>query len=962
MCRICLHVIFFFVLSPVAISQNAVTDSLYKLFLHEKSAVQKAQRFFDYAQIVMQNDPQAGTAIADTLEELGKIAKDQKSLARAMHLRGDALYEQGKYAEAQLFYKKELSIARSIKDLELQSRALNRIGGAQQNLGELDSAIAYLLLSAKIKEQLGDQKDIATIYSNIGNVFSDLKMSDKAIEWLEKSLAIRLSLPQGERGAIVCYNNLSVAYNGKGDYDKAIEYAQRGFDLAQETDNKFFSGVLAGSLGHLWLAKNDLDRSIRMSEKAVELLSEASRKPNLVFPLANLASAWLQKGNNAKAMDCNNRGYAIMQELKLIEPLEVYYENYGKIYESLGDYQQATSWYKKLIILDDSLFNKEKLDAVAEAEALFNSKKNEAQLIRQQLEIERQANQNKTILIVAIVALLVLAGGFRHWRNKQHLRQKEAELVAQLKHAEAEKLREMDSLKSTFFANISHEFRTPLTLILSPLEQMMSGTMKGDCQRYYRMMYRNGKHLLGLVNQLLELSKLESGKLRLQVSQSDLPAFVKAVTYCFGSFAVQKQINFKVVVQDDPKLCFFDKDKLEKILSNLISNAFKFTSEGKQIVVLVEMENETAIFSIVDEGMGIPQSQLPTLFERFAKSVSSELQSGSGIGLALTKELVELHKGKIEVESEEGKGTTFRVTLPTGASHYTAAEMATELPTDGEVFLRTAIPALEPPLAQYGQGMAEVLSADSKPLLLIVEDNPDVRSYLLEQFAGQYLVLEADNGKSGLRQALEKTPDLIISDIMMPEMDGKEFCRLLKTNEKTSHIPIIMLTALVQQHDRITSLELGADDYLIKPVNIRELIIRAANLIESRKKLHDHYRSTFRTFSSSIPVTAQSVDVLFLKKVRDAIEANLDDENFSVVGLSLQVGMSRSQLHRKLSALTGFSPNEVIRNMRLERAKELLKKKAGNASEVAYKTGFNSPAYFSKCFKDYFGITPGEVN
>ncbi|MBK8564819.1 MAG: tetratricopeptide repeat protein [Saprospiraceae bacterium] len=968
------------------IAQQSTADSLRSLFVKEKDPLKKAYFYYDLADFLMKEKPEAGLAFADTLEQLAKAARDPKSRARVEILRGYSLYEQGKYADAMPPYKRALAIAMQTTDLELQGKALNSVGNVFHNIGRNDSAIVYLTQSAKIKEELGNMKDVAAVYSNIGNVFSDEKSPDKAIEWLQKSLAIRLSLPDGEKGAIVCYNNLSVAYNGKEDYDKAIEYAQRGFDLAMQTGNKFHAGVLAGSLGHLWLEKRNLDKSIEMSNLAVQLLTETNRRSNLVFPYTNLSEAWWRKGNYQKALETNQLGYAIMEELKLIEPLEVYYENFANVYESMGDHKQALVWFKKFMVLDDSLFNKEKLEAIAEVEAKFETEKKEAQLARQKLDLERQSSQKRTILISAIAAMLALGGGFQYLRSKQRIKQKEAELAAQLEHAEADKLREMDTLKSTFFANISHEFRTPLTLIVSPLEQMINGSFQGDFQKYYRIMHRNGKRLLDLVNQLLDLSRLEGGKLKLQVAEGDLVGFVKAVAYSFESLAMRKQIDYQIIVEERPAASYFDKDKVEKILSNLISNAFKFTNDGGRIEVRMTMDysqrsgdksggdfksppdlgtivNRQSSIQIKDNGMGIPADQLPHIFERFAKTVTSELQPGSGIGLALTKELVELHKGKIEVESREGEGTIFTVILPVDRDAFDEHEINLSTPNVLEQ------PAISTSETTSGVKATIPISTDfqsailqpQSPILLVVEDNPDVRNYIADQFREQYQIIEAENGRLGLEKALETTPDLVISDIMMPEMDGTEFCKQLKINEKTSHIPVVMLTALAEQGDRIKGLELGADDYLIKPFDAKELTVRVANLIAGRQKLQEHYRRSLNSFAPIAELKAESVDAVFLKKVREAVEANMEEESFSVVELGAQVGMSRSQLHRKLSALTGFSPNEVIRNMRLEKAKQLLEKRVGNASEVAYMTGFNSPAYFAKCFKDYFGVTPSEV-
>ncbi len=979
--KFCLAFVFLPLFALAAFAQSAATDSLRRVFLAEKDPFKKANSYYDLADLLMKEKPEAGFALADTLEQLAKAARDPKSFARAAHLRGNSLYYQGKYEDALPFYRQELAIALKIEDPEMKGRALSDIGNCFHNAGRNDSAITYLMQSAKIKEQLGNMNDVAAAYSNIGNVFSDEKAPDKAIEWLEKSLAIRLKLPEGEKGAIVTYNNLSVAWNGKGDYDKAIQFAEKGYDLALKSGNKFHAGVLAGSMGHLWLKKENTDKSLEMSERSISLLKEVNRKSNLVFPYANLSEAWWRKGNFDKALEVNKEGYAIMEELRLIEPLGVYYENFGNAYESMGEHKQALFWFKKLMVFDDSLFTKEKLETIAGVEAKFETEKKEAQLARQQLELERQSSQKRTILIGAIAALLALGGGFQYFRNKQRIRQKEAELTAQkasleahLEHAEAEKLREMNAVKSTFFANVSHEFRTPLTLIVSPLEQMMSGSFRGDFQKYYRIMHRNGKRLLDLVNQLLDLSKLESGKLKLQASEGDLGRFVAAIAYSFESLAERQHVDLQVVMPEEPLVCHFDRDKVEKMVANLVSNAFKFTPEGGKVIVALGTDGTSipaCIIEVKDTGIGIPAEQLPHLFERFSKTTASEVQPGSGIGLALTKELVELHGGKIEVESypdsnREGKGTTFTVTLNVAKEFFKNDEI-TSISDLGFEISEKASPtdsfdALTK-LSKSAAFMSEIVHPKSeieKPLLLIAEDNADVRSYIRDTLAGQYQILEAENGKTGLAQALERIPDLVITDVMMPEMDGTEFCKQLKINEKTSHIPVVMLTARADQSDKLEGLQTGADDYLVKPFDARELQVRVANLISQRKKLQEHYRRSF-TFVAPAPLEAESMDAVFLKKVREAVEANLDDETFSVVELGAQAGMSRSQLHRKLSALTGFSPNEVIRNMRLERAKQLLEKKAGNASEVAYLTGFNSPAYFAKCFKDYFGVTPSEV-
>ncbi|MDZ4680126.1 MAG: tetratricopeptide repeat protein [Saprospiraceae bacterium] len=333
----------FAVSSVVLFAQSTQEDSLRRVYVNEKDPIKKADAYFQLADLLVDEKPEAGIPFADTLEQIGKTIRDPEILSRASYLRGQTYYHQGKYATALPFYREALNFANKTTDLDLQGKALNSVGSCFHDMVQNDSALVYLMRAARIKEQLGNKKDIAAAYFNIGNVFSDEMAPDKAVEWLEKALAIRLSLPNGEKSAIVTYNNLSVAYNVKGDFDKALEYAQKGIKLALETGNKLHAGVIYGSIGHLMLKKGDPDKCIEFCDQSVRLLTEINRKANLVFPLANLSEAWWRKGNYAKALELNNQGYAIMQELKLLQPLEVYYENYMNIYESTGDYKQSLS-------------------------------------------------------------------------------------------------------------------------------------------------------------------------------------------------------------------------------------------------------------------------------------------------------------------------------------------------------------------------------------------------------------------------------------------------------------------------------------------------------------------------------------------------------------------------------------------------------------------------------------------
>ncbi|MFM9950841.1 MAG: ATP-binding protein [Saprospiraceae bacterium] len=846
------------------------------------------------------------------------------------------------------------------------------IGASYTRKLELEKASSILLPVLEKAEKEANDTLRAKALLNLANLNKAQKRKELGLERAMEAARLNEKMKLWQELGID-YIAISGLYSGT---DTARIYLKKALDLAEKHGFSDVKGAALNNLGVGYHIAGKIDSAILLYKAAAAI--DIATKDNhfgLCFTLLNIGHAYrkMVKWDDAKVW--YDKAMPICKACGNLEGEASIYLGLTDMHESLGDYKAALEAQRKLDETDKKLNQQSLSRATEELEVKYETEKKERQLA------EAKQLQNY-LLFGAIGLVLTLLSLFQYFRNKQKIKQKEAELAAQLEHAEAEKLREMDALKSTFFANVSHEFRTPLTLIISPAEQMMNGTFRGDFQKYYRIIHRNGKRLLDLVNQLMDLSKLESGKLKLQASEGDLGRFVSALAGSFESLSIRQQVDFQITMPEDPLVCFFDRDKVEKIVTNLVSNAFKFTGEGGSVKVntsvstlqlpessnlqILESSNPQILISVSDTGMGIPADQLPHLFERFTKSALSEVQAGSGIGLALVKELAELHGGNVEVESKEGMGTTFTVTLAVNRSFFKNDEVEetvsenTALPTFNPVSAdlsphppRTSIGGQQPPVTA-------LLAAANKPVLLIAEDNPDVRAFIVDTLAGQYKLLEAENGKLALDLALEATPDLVISDVMMPEMDGMEFCKLLKNNEKTSHIPDVMLTALAEQEDKLKGLELGADAYLAKPFDARDLQTRVANLIGQRKGLQEYYRKKLTTFAPA-EVKADSMDGVFLQKVREAVEANLDEETFSVVELGNQIGMSRSQLHRKLTALTGYSPNEVIRNMRLERAKQLLDKKAATVSEIAYLCGFNSPAYFTKCFKEYFGTTPGEV-
>ncbi len=585
----------------------------------------------------------------------------------------------------------------------------------------------------------------------------------------------------------------------------------------------------------------------------------------------------------------------------------------------------------------------------------------------------------------ALLILGLLSAGYR-----VRLRQVRLQQEVEMEHFQKEHLAEVDRLKSRFFANISHEFRTPLTLILGPIQKWRDKAQEEDLEKDMGMAERNANRLLRLINQLLDLSKLEAGAMKLRATRMNIVPLVKGIAYSFESSAGIRGVDLDVRVDQEEIEVYCDRDMVEKILSNLLSNAFKFTSEGGSVRVslrgvppgmtmkLSDFRSEERLLqqteprndmvmsgyaevSVADTGIGIPPEQLDKVFDRFYQVDASQTREheGSGIGLALVKELVELHHGTIHVRSEVGKGTTFTIRLPLGRDHLKDDEIV-EMRVNVGPAIREVGGALVDKAGGGPEGEAEPEKVEGEnPIVLVVEDNADVRTYIRGYLASAYQVTEAKDGAEGIEKALELIPDLIISDVMMPRKDGYEVCRALKRDEKTSHIPIILLTAKAASENKIEGLETGADDYLIKPFEPKELLARVKNLINLRRKLRERFKVSVPLRPGEIAVT--SMDDAFLNKVMASVEQHMGDESFHIEELSALVGMSRRQLHRKLTALTNQGPGEFIRYLRLHRAMDLLRKGAGTVSEVAYSVGFIDPSYFSKCFQQQFGTPPSGV-
>ena len=559
--------------------------------------------------------------------------------------------------------------------------------------------------------------------------------------------------------------------------------------------------------------------------------------------------------------------------------------------------------------------------------------------------------------------VVIFSFGIAYRQRILMLRYTKQQMEAQKNMAEARRIKDLDEIKSKFFANVSHEFRTPLSLILGPLEHAVENKISGRSNYHidessYHIVKRNAERLQGLVDQLLDLSRLESGHVYLSLTHGDLIQFLKAIVFSFESMAERNAINFNTNFPSDIDYAFFDKDKLEKIVSNLITNAIKFTPANGTVTVGVVGKVGWIHIEVTDTGKGIRNHDLKRIFDRFYRVEGSE-EKGSGIGLALTKELVEFHNGQINVSSTLGVGTTFKIKLPISLMYLPENNYVLNQQTDSELVKEnTQIQNIAQVKQEIHKEVPEPVNKEEL-LVLVIEDNSDLRTYINSIVSQGYKTILAKDGVQGERMAFEHTPDLIISDVMMPKKDGYALCNSLKNNPKSSHIPIIMLTAKAGFENKMEGLTQGADAYLTKPFKEEELMIRIKNLVDARKKMWDQFQSL--DLSLIQDMSLQSVDDQFVQEVVHCIKENLDNEMLGVEDISRCVGFSRSQLHRKLKAVINKSANQLIIEIRMNEARRMLEQNVGNVSEVAYSVGYSNLPYFTKSFKKQFGVLPSKV-
>ena len=956
-----------FVLFSVA-QDTVITDSLETELTESPIDSVKVDILLKLFWEYRRSNPDKALEFAKQALEISQSIDYLHGIARSLHNSGIIQKAQGNYdmaskvmMEAEEYYKK-------INDTIGIVSCLIDIGDIYNKQNQYQLALEYLDEARRLIIKTDNQEKLSRIYSKLGGIYNSQKQFEKALEYHQKSLEINKEM-DFKLGMSVNYNNIGNVFLDLGQLSNATENYLRSLEIKKEINDDLGLASSLNNLGLIFSDKKQFEKALEYHNEALAKYIELGDKPSIAMCMTNIANDYLLTGNMNLAVEFAQKGLKQSEDINLKRIQTENYRILSEAFAGLYQFKKAYQFQKLYKIYNDSIVSVEVVRQITEMESKFEVEKKEKEIAllsaekeKHELQIETQKLQRNMMIGLTALVLIVLGILILNFRNKQKLNTK---------------LKELNQTKSRFFANISHEFRTPLTLLLGPIEKLMNSATQEN-KELVGMMHRNATRLLFLDNQLLDLSKLEAGKLNLKVSQSEISHSLKGMVMSFQSLAEKKELHFKYIFPEQKILAFFDQDKLEKIVYNLLSNAIKYTPVKGQVIFELSLisdkrkkellprfrktSGQIICIKVSDSGLGIAKEHIDHIFDRFYQVDSRQNRNfeGTGLGLSLSKELVELHHGKISVESELGKGTTFKVYLPTDKKAYKSFELFEdqEMISDLSISpdnIHTESKSIRSTVNQPSNSM---VSEEDSIQVLLVEDNPDMRLYIRDCLNSQFKILEASDGESGFETATAEIPDIIISDLMMPKIDGIELCNLLKNDERTSHIPIILLTALSSVEDRILGLETGADDYIAKPFNRNELIARVKNLTEQRKLLRERFRKEVKIQPKDIAIT--SADEKFLNNLISFIENNIADPDLNVDSLIEQINLSRSQLHRKLKALTGLSTTEFIRIIRLKRAAQLLEQHHGTIAETVYAVGFNSLSYFSKCFQKQFNMTPKE--
>lgn len=967
--------LFLFLLLPFLIFAQTEKrlDSLQKVSVADVPVKEQFKALQRIIEIYINSDLKKATEETKRLAALAKSGNCRDCEAMSIYLFGQIESRKGNYEKALHLFDQSATKALANKDYIQYQTAVLWKAQTMLNLNKFDEALValdnYVKSVANIKvTNPKDKPTLEDIYFLYGIVYFEKGYLKTAIENYQKADRIitsqKLEKPQRRIGI---NNNIAQVYRGLKNFDKAREYAGTAIDLARQTKDStsimnimLHFGIIETDAKKYQKAIPDLDRAYiyfnRINFAAYKGSSalylgiayyELKQYKNSIYFLEVARKTYTEIQDNyslAETMGYLARNFTALKKYESAKKFidlskslmkdaidsPAYIEIISaevQYYEQIGDFKNSLKAAKLRDELKANLDKKMNEDSLNEVEAKYqNTKKSKViKVLSKENQLAEDEKAMQFYLFAAVLLFLMLVAAVLYYAYRNKIRT-------------AEKLKDINEMKSRFFANISHEFRTPLTLIKSPIQNLQASNTDDHQKKQLSLIEKNANRMLELVEQLLELSKIDSGTLKLILKRGHLDDFLQSIAEPFEFQAKDNDVSFILNIEKTTESYYFDKDVIQKIATNLLSNAFKYNAHKQPIYFSGTIQNEHLHLRISNSGSNLKKEDIPRLFERFYQK--NEQQNGSGIGLALVKELVELYRGSIAATLESDQ-LCFLIQLP----------LNEEIPNAVKV---------DDVAEDFRQADATTASSESKelPMLLIVEDNAGIRNVIKDLFAKDYMILEAENGESALKIAKKEIPDCIISDIMMPKMDGLAFTHAIKNNELTSFIPLILLTAKTEADTHLKALQRTADAFLTKPFNHEILKATVAQLITERKKLQERYSQEL--VLKPIGVVINSVDEKFITKLEGILEKELANANFSAEDFASNIGMSRMQLHRKLKTLLGVSTTEFLRNERLKVATELLKNRSATISEIAYTVGFNDVSYFTKCFRELYQITPTE--
>ena len=892
----------------------------------------------------------AQKTVADSLKQELSLHRAEDTVRVNLYIRLSRYYFGVDQNQAQSNGEAALKLAQKLSFHKGIASAQIWLAMNYQMTGQNEAAIRHALSAEAIAEKYGFTGLMAESNRTLGVIYTDLDDLSQAEGYYTK--AVKYAEISHD------YGLQARALNGLGDIElrrkKHEEGLKRFFQslaIAREHSMSFYLPVILSNIGASY---GSYFNNTALQEKYFNEALVAARKSGNRYAeasiLANLGQLYTKTGRYRESEAYLHQSLKINQESGIKNGTQKVYLKLVELSMKQNDFPKVKQYIDEYYDLRNTLLNEEKSKQIVRLEEQFKSAKKEQKI--QLLEQEKRLQiASKNFWIIGSLLLLVATVIIYYL---QQSRNRKSRQLLDVQKTLIRQLEDTDLLKSRFFANISHEFRTPLSLILAPVEEMLhSGKPSGNDYKNLNLVKRNAHRLLDLVNQLLDLSKLEAGKMTLQVAHGHLQEWLRILATSFDSLAEAKRIAFVTHFDLPRSEAWFDQDKLEKIMNNILSNAFKFTEAGGSVTLSLRTSNDDSELQITlaDTGAGISQEDLPHVFSPFyqVRRTVDDGQPGTGLGLAMVSELVKLYRGKLGLTSRPGEGTVIEIALPVTKEKLDFAEVV--MPESGPAVAKktgaahSITPKMEP-------------NSQAEDCMLIVEDNQELRHFIARVFHDQFRVITATDGADGLKTAIEMMPDIIISDVMMPEMDGIDLTRHIRENDLTSHIPVLLLTAKSDQDSRMDGLRTGADDYLAKPFSTDELRVRVRNLISLRKNLAAKYRKEIMNGPAEERVP--SADDKFVANLRAAIEANMSNASFSVEQLAGEMCLSRTQLFRKVKALFDISPNELINDIRLQRAAILIRSRADSLTQISYSVGFNEQSYFAKRFRKKYGVSPSE--